>query len=63
MICLQWPHQGAYHMTSLALLLSSSTRDLASTLRKACRSWTYLKLAAVRYFAGRESQSPGSGSV
>ena len=63
MICLQCPHQGAYHMTSLGRLVSSSTRDLARTLRKAGRSSTYLKLAAVRYLAGLDSQSPGIGSV
>ena len=50
-------------MTSLGRLVSSSTRDLARTLRKAGRSSNYLKLVAVRYLAGLDSQSPGSGSV
>jgi hypothetical protein len=49
MMFLQCPHQGAYHMTSLGRLASSST--------------TSRKLAAVRYLLGPLSQSAGSGSV
>merc|ERR1719334_2299124 len=46
---LQWPHQGAYHITRLGRVLSSSTR-----------CW---KFSPVRYSAGLASQSLGRGSL